>query len=565
MVDTAFPIAPQTAAERPASASAPDGRAEDGDTFADLVNTPDAEDTQSGETAPAHDSKDDGADAPRKEPGDKDANTAEDTPSDDVDEPQSADTPAAETTPTTPTEPVVETPKAASIALEIAAVVTEGSAPSTIVPSEQANAAANVSATTAPNPEIASQTKQPAAGATTATTAATTARPTVDPRAGNAGEPAALTADANTAQPVAASTFQHGAQANPAEDARPSTTPLTDAEATPDISPLGSATADLAAAQVAEATPALTPASNVTPESATSKAAATSQSPATAGGAGASTPQPTPAPIGPPQAAEPTAQPPQQTNTPTPSAPNTAASTPNAQAATANQAGATSPTAATAPNASTPAASRPNATRPNAPTLPDPVTPPGQLSNSADTSLDAGLDSLEGVAERASTASAAARSSAVGPRIDAAAIAALAAKFAKRASDGSTSFKVRLDPPELGRVDVRLTVDAQGQAQARLIVETPEAYQELGRNLRNLERALQDTDLNLADGGLHLDFSDGDANPFAEADDDPDTAPAASPAPTRASDDPNDPNASAEIDTNRGYAIVRPGRVDLTV
>ncbi|PWT91046.1 MAG: hypothetical protein C5B56_04425 [Proteobacteria bacterium] len=87
-------------------------------------------------------------------------------------------------------------------------------------------------------------------------------------------------------------------------------------------------------------------------------------------------------------------------------------------------------------------------------------------------------------------------------------IAGLALEIAARAQAGSTRFEIRLDPPELGRVDVRLDVDRHGQVTSRLVVEKPETLDLLRRDAPALERALQDAGLKTGDNGLQFSLRD---------------------------------------------------------
>ena len=61
---------------------------------------------------------------------------------------------------------------------------------------------------------------------------------------------------------------------------------------------------------------------------------------------------------------------------------------------------------------------------------------------------------------------------------------------------------IRRDPGELGRVDVRLTVDDAGKAQAVLSVEKPQTLELLQKDQGHLERALKDAGLDLSQNGL---------------------------------------------------------------
>ena len=83
-------------------------------------------------------------------------------------------------------------------------------------------------------------------------------------------------------------------------------------------------------------------------------------------------------------------------------------------------------------------------------------------------------------------------------------IGTLALTIAAKSRDGITHFDLRLDPPELGKVDVRLTVDDAGKAQASLAVEKPQTLELLQKDSSSLERALKDAGLDLSQNGLNF-------------------------------------------------------------
>ena len=83
-------------------------------------------------------------------------------------------------------------------------------------------------------------------------------------------------------------------------------------------------------------------------------------------------------------------------------------------------------------------------------------------------------------------------------------IPALAFNIASKAEGGTKHFDIRLDPAELGRVDVRLTVDDAGKAQATLSVEKPRTLELLQKDQPQLERALKDAGLDLSQNGLNF-------------------------------------------------------------
>ena len=78
---------------------------------------------------------------------------------------------------------------------------------------------------------------------------------------------------------------------------------------------------------------------------------------------------------------------------------------------------------------------------------------------------------------------------------------ALALRIAAHSADGERNFSIRLDPPELGRVEVNLNVNAQGHAEAELSADRPQTLDLLQKDASSLERALKDAGLILA-GGL---------------------------------------------------------------
>lgn len=87
----------------------------------------------------------------------------------------------------------------------------------------------------------------------------------------------------------------------------------------------------------------------------------------------------------------------------------------------------------------------------------------------------------------------------------------------RRSATGSTRFEMRLDPPELGRVDVRLEISRDHRVTAVISADNPQALNELSRGARDLQQALQSAGLDLSDDGLSFDLSN-QQNAFAQAD-----------------------------------------------
>jgi flagellar hook-length control protein FliK len=80
----------------------------------------------------------------------------------------------------------------------------------------------------------------------------------------------------------------------------------------------------------------------------------------------------------------------------------------------------------------------------------------------------------------------------------------LAVSIAAKSIEGAKQFDIRLDPPELGRVDVKLSVDNTGKAQAHLTVEKPQTLNLLQRDSGSLQRSLKEAGVNLANSGLQF-------------------------------------------------------------
>ncbi|OYU76042.1 MAG: hypothetical protein CFE32_11910 [Alphaproteobacteria bacterium PA3] len=89
----------------------------------------------------------------------------------------------------------------------------------------------------------------------------------------------------------------------------------------------------------------------------------------------------------------------------------------------------------------------------------------------------------------------------------------LAAAMMRRISNGLKEFTLRLDPPELGRVDVRLTVGTDKKVRAVVSTDRPEALKDLALSARDLTRALQEAGLELEENGLSFSMNDQGSSP----------------------------------------------------
>ena len=151
--------------------------------------------------------------------------------------------------------------------------------------------------------------------------------------------------------------------------------------------------------------------------------------------------------------------------------------------------------------------------------------------------------------------------SAQGPRFTPHSAQTLAAQIAQRFSDGGRVFDIRLDPPELGRVEVRLEVASDNSVRAVLAAERTETLAELQRSARDLERALAQAGLELGEDALTFSLTDDGA---AANDDDGDTFSNATPA-FIDSDSPESVGALDAPITSYGFLLARAERLDVSV
>jgi flagellar hook-length control protein FliK len=101
---------------------------------------------------------------------------------------------------------------------------------------------------------------------------------------------------------------------------------------------------------------------------------------------------------------------------------------------------------------------------------------------------------------------------AIAPQAAAVPLTGLAFEIATQASNGKNHFEIRLDPPELGRIDVKLNVDRDGNVSTHLVADRSDTLDLLKRDSASLERALQDSGLKTSDNGLQFSLRQQDSN-----------------------------------------------------
>ncbi len=108
------------------------------------------------------------------------------------------------------------------------------------------------------------------------------------------------------------------------------------------------------------------------------------------------------------------------------------------------------------------------------------------------------LTSMDGLAQTGQTAQ----------QISLANSNAIAAEITKFARKGETRFEIRLDPADLGKIDVRMTIGSDGHTRTHLYVERPETLDMLMRDQRFLERSLQQSGVNPQNQSLDYSLMD---------------------------------------------------------
>jgi flagellar hook-length control protein FliK len=135
-------------------------------------------------------------------------------------------------------------------------------------------------------------------------------------------------------------------------------------------------------------------------------------------------------------------------------------------------------------------------------------------------------------------------------------LAAVPVEIGLRSLSGLSRFEIRLDPEDLGRVDVRLDIDGD-KVQARLTVDRVETLALLQRDARTLERAFEQAGLKPAEGGIDLTLRDPQGDARQQRGDD---RPGREPPERRA---PPDPDGDAPRILRTLWRA--PGRLDLRI
>ncbi len=87
---------------------------------------------------------------------------------------------------------------------------------------------------------------------------------------------------------------------------------------------------------------------------------------------------------------------------------------------------------------------------------------------------------------------------------------ALGVTIAAKSVEGIKHFDIRLDPLELGRLDIHISVDDAGKTQASVVVDKPQTLELLQRDAANLTRSLNEAGVSLSNNGLNFSLKGQD-------------------------------------------------------
>jgi hypothetical protein len=132
-----------------------------------------------------------------------------------------------------------------------------------------------------------------------------------------------------------------------------------------------------------------------------------------------------------------------------------------------------------------------------------------------------------------------------------------------RALAGGRKFDIRLDPAELGRVDVSLDISDKGEVTAKLVVDRVETLHLLQRDARTLERAFEQAGLKPSNAGVDIILRDpGDQSGFRQ-NRQQDDAPRRTPGVTDSGEDIG--IAAQPVQSTSVRGLIRLGGVDLSI
>jgi flagellar hook-length control protein FliK len=134
----------------------------------------------------------------------------------------------------------------------------------------------------------------------------------------------------------------------------------------------------------------------------------------------------------------------------------------------------------------------------------------------------------------------------------------VAVKLSSSAKDGGGKISIRLNPEELGKVDVRLEIGRDGAVRATVSADRPETLDMMQRDARALEKALQDAGLKTDSNSLQFEKHDG-RNASGQQHADTDASGSGGSGTADSADEPQ----NSEIDTASGDGLADDGSLNL--
>ena len=95
---------------------------------------------------------------------------------------------------------------------------------------------------------------------------------------------------------------------------------------------------------------------------------------------------------------------------------------------------------------------------------------------------------------------------------------AIALQIAKHVAKGVSTFEIRLDPPEMGRIDIKLELAQDGRVTAHLAIEKSDTLDLMQRDSKALEQALRDAGLDVDSDTLNFSLQSGNDGSSADLD-----------------------------------------------
>ncbi len=116
---------------------------------------------------------------------------------------------------------------------------------------------------------------------------------------------------------------------------------------------------------------------------------------------------------------------------------------------------------------------------------------------------------LNAAAAKPAPITAATTTAAAGARLPSLPIQNIAVEIGHHFQAGQNRFRIKLDPPELGRIDVRLSISRDGHVSSHMAVDKPETLAALNRDAGALERALNTAGLDTDKNSLNFSLRQG--------------------------------------------------------